>query len=149
MTGMEQLLFASTPPYEAIKYFLSDCMSRRWSKAGKRLKLVFIDVRGAHFYSACRRDVFVRLPEEEGVDVTKLCGRLLQSMYGTRDAAGNWEAEYSGTCTDAGLVAGVGCPCIFVHEDRDIKMIVHGDDFISAASRENLKLLKRILEKKV
>ena len=42
-------------------------------------------------------------------------GMLLKSMYGTRNAARNWEAEYSATCIEAGLVNGVGHPSLFAH----------------------------------
>ena len=34
--------------------------------------------------------VYVELPDEEGVDKQKYCGRLNYSLYGTRDAAMNW-----------------------------------------------------------
>ena len=42
-----------------------------------------------------------------------MCGKLLKSLQGTRDAAMNWEATYSKVLTDVGLVTGKGCPCIF------------------------------------
>ena len=62
-------------------------------KEGK--KLDFIDIRRAYFHALARRKIYVHLqPEdyEEG-----MCGRLLKAMYGTRDAAQNWEFEYCAT----------------------------------------------------
>ena len=62
---------------------------------GKRkqgLKLDFIDIRRAYFHAPARRDIFIELPEEERE--IGYCGRLLKSMYGTQDAASNWEHAY-------------------------------------------------------
>ena len=46
-----------------------------------------IDVRRAYFHARARRDVFVELPEEDAEP--GMCGKLLKSLYGTRDAAQN------------------------------------------------------------
>ena len=57
--------------------------------------LILIDVRGAHFYSAARRKVFVELPVEACTDKSKV-GRLLRRRrikLGIRDLPGhncNW-----------------------------------------------------------
>ena len=65
--------------------------------------LMYADVSRAYFYAKAKRPVYVRLPEEdiEEGDEGK-CGRLLMSMYGTRDAALNWSLEYSETLRAAG-----------------------------------------------
>ena len=40
----------------------------------------------------------MKLPDEDrGEGDDEMCGRLMMSMYGTRDAATNWAAEYIGT----------------------------------------------------
>ena len=60
------------------------------SKQDKSYKLMFVDISRDHFHSPSRRQVFVALlPERE---TASLCGLLLKSMYGTRDAATNFEA---------------------------------------------------------
>ena len=54
------------------------------------MKLDFIDVRRAYYHANALRQVYVALPpgdEEEG-----MCGLLVKSLQGTRDAAQNWEA---------------------------------------------------------
>ncbi len=40
-----------------------------------------------------RLAAYIKLPEEDHVD--GYCGELDKSMYGTRDAAQNWEYEYA------------------------------------------------------
>jgi hypothetical protein len=56
-----------------------------------RMKLKFIDIWQAHFHVKAWKPVFVELTgdAEEGIR-----GELQKSMYGTRDAAQNWEREY-------------------------------------------------------
>ena len=49
----------------------------------------FIDVRRAYFYAESKRTVYADLPPEDHED--GMCGKLLKFMYGTRDAAQNWE----------------------------------------------------------
>ena len=51
------------------------------------MKIDFIDISRAYFQADAIRDVYVQRPDEgweEG-----MCGRLLKSMYGTRDAGQN------------------------------------------------------------
>ena len=58
----------------------------------KGMKLDFIDVKRAYFHAKARREMYVDLPPEDKED--GMCGMLVKSMYGTRDAAHNWEHEY-------------------------------------------------------
>ena len=57
--------------------------------------MAFIDVNRAYFYAKAKNNIFVKLPD--GDAEPGMCGRLLKSMYGTRDAASNWEDCY-GLC---------------------------------------------------
>ena len=47
------------------------------------------------------RRVYVELPPEEMAE--GMCGRLLKAMYGTRDAAQNWEYAYAEFMEDIGF----------------------------------------------
>lgn len=38
--------------------------------------------------------------------------------------------------------------CIFRHHERDIDLVVHGDDFVSVGSKEDLQWARTILENK-
>ena len=51
-------------------------------------------------------------------------------MYGTRDAAQNWESEYVNFIEGLGFKSSKCSPCLFYHEDDQIHVVVHGDDFI-------------------
>ena len=78
------------------------------------MKLDFIDVRRAYFFAKVRREVYVDLPEEDWTP--NMCGRLNQSMYGTRDAAQNWEEEYSSFLIGISFRRGKASPCVFYHK---------------------------------
>ena len=89
-------LFAATPPLEAKKILFSlattegvGCFVNRH----KGMKLDVMDVSRAYFHAPCERNVYIVLPEEDAEQ--GMCGKLKMSMYGTRDAARNWEETYS------------------------------------------------------
>mgnify|MGYP003319214429 CR=1 FL=1 len=75
-----------------------------------------------------------------------MVGTLKLSLYGTRDAATNWAEEYTRLLIDIGFKAGVASHGVFVHEGRRLKAYIHGDDFVSVASGENLKWLRAQVE---
>ncbi len=99
-------------------------------KPGKReegMKLDFIDIRRAYYHAVARRKVYIKLPEgdqEEGK-----CGLLNKSLEGTRDAAQNWEYTYSKFLTDIGFERGKATPCVFTLNSKELRIVVHGDDF--------------------
>ena len=67
-----------------------------------------------------------------------MCGELLVSMYGTRPAASNWQKCYTDLLVESGFNRTRACACTFRHAERDIDLIVHGDDFLSVADQEDL-----------
>ena len=83
------------------------------------------------------------LPNERG----KYCGRLNYSLYGTRDAAQNWEREYEATFKSLGFIQGASSPCVFYNPERDIRTVVHGDDFTSIGDDTQLAWLATELKK--
>ena len=124
-------LFAATPPLEAKKMLLSYAVTAGIGyvpgdkEAG--MKLDFIDISRAYFQAAAVRNVYVQLPDEDYE--AGMCGKLLKSMYGTRDAAQNWRAEYTEFMIAVGFRRGKSNPCVFWHAEREIRCVVHGDDF--------------------
>ena len=53
-----------------------------------------VGIRRAYFYAKSRRDTFITIPAEDWEPGDEgRCGRLRVSLYGTRDAAGNWDLE--------------------------------------------------------
>ena len=67
-----------------------------------------------------------------------MSGKLEMSMYGTRDAAQNWEETYSKFMISIGFRKGKASPCVFYNERRNIRAVIHGDDFTMLGESENL-----------
>jgi len=143
-------LFAATPPVEAKKMLFSLAVTEGFGfEKGKRaqgMKLDFIDVRRAYFHAPTRRKVFVELPPED--DQPGMCGELNQSMYGTRDAAQNWEQAYSEFMASTGFVAGKASPCLFEHPERNLRAVIYGDDFTILGLESELDWFKSQITKR-
>ena len=58
-----------------------------------------------------------------------MCGQLIQSLYGTRDAAQNLGFRHSQFTEGLGFLRGVSSSCVFYHPRREIRVVVHLDDF--------------------
>ena len=77
-----------------------------------------------------------------------MCGQLVNSLYGTRDAAQNWEAEYTDTLAENGFICGKAASCAFHYPQRDIKAAVHGDDIVAMGQRDQLDWLRSQVAKR-
>ena len=140
-TGARPDLFAATPPTECLKLLLHKLTTR-----GKEYKLLYADVSRAYFYAKAMRPVYVRIPQEDLEPGEEgLCGKLLLSMYGTRDAAQNWHEEYAKTLRQAGLERGVANPCLFSSKSKDLSVMVHGDDFVAVGPDAAVKEIETAL----
>ena len=149
-THKRQDLFAATPPLEAKKLLMSLATTEGIGfQAGcksKGFKLDFIDVRRAYFHAKARRTVFIKLPPEDFQE--GMCGKLNKSLYGTRDAAQNWEHAYIEFLESIGFVSGVASPCIFHNKDKNVRVVVHGDDFTLLGSADNLDWFRKEISKR-
>ena len=70
------------------------------------------------------------------------------SMYGTRDAATNWAAEYTETLIKDGYRRGEANTCLFHHPISGVAVMVHGDDFVAVGDKDGLKSIREALEGK-
>ena len=86
-------------------------------------------------------------PEDPDSRDPDKCGELLQSMYGMRDAAANWEAEYTRLLEKSGYIRGKASPCHFRSSNGKCVLLVHGDDFLVAGPEAELQTLRSILDK--
>jgi hypothetical protein len=144
-TSYKPELFAATPPLEALKLLLSINASSQ----GEKRCIMHNDVSRAYFHAPAVRDVFVEIVDEdrEKGDEEK-CGWLNVSMYGTRDAASNWESKYQTVLIGMGFQMGKANPCVFLNKEKNIRTVVHGDDFTSDGEITQLRWMQRMLEEK-
>ena len=137
-------LYAATPPLEMVKFLIMRAAMR--SKQGEIRKVMFIDIGKAHLYAPIEGEVFVDLPPERAEEGK--CAKLMYTLYGLRTAASSWEKEYSQTLEQEGFVAGKATSCTFYHEERDVRVVVHGDDFIIEGRETELQWVRTVLESK-
>ena len=109
--------FASTPPLEAVKFLISEAMTKRVSRNNRP----FIDVKKAHLCSDVLRELYVEPPPEAN-EPPDIVWRLQRAMYGTRDAAAAWEREWTKTLNSVGFESGVSNPAFLHCETLDASM---------------------------
>ena len=69
------------------------------------------------------------------------------NMYGTRNAATHWEDRYAGHLVSCGFVRSKSQPCVLYHPNRDIKLVVHENEFTNLAVNEDLRWYVDMMEK--
>ena len=132
-THKREALFAATPPLEALKATLS-----MTATANKGEVLMINDMSRAFFHAKVKRSFDVQLAEEDRkLGEEAMYGKLNYSMYGTRDAAQNWFEEYSNQLRSVGFIQVKAIPCVFYHPQRQIRTMVHGDDYVSTGLLQN------------
>ena len=94
-----------------------------WSEIGHHAACA-----GAHFHPPAVRELYITLPEE---DVTLgMVGRLLRTLYGTRDAAHEWDDFANKKIAAVGYQVGLSSPCIYVHNAEPAIGWRHCDDIL-------------------
>ena len=58
-------------------------------------------------------------------------GQLLLCLCGTRDVAKEWQKTLLRHLQDIGFVPGCWRPAVFRHPERDMRVLVHGDDYLT------------------
>ena len=122
---------------------LSMAATRRRDK--RKRKLLFIDVKKAHLNPKCEGDEYIELPEECGAP-EGMCGKLVHWLYGFRKAASAWEDHYAGLFEGVGFSRGDACGVVFYHPERDISLVVHGDDFTFCGVEEDLIWIRDLMQ---
>ena len=115
-------------------------------------KVIMInDVARAFFEAPAVRNVCVELLEEDKSEADvrhDKVGHLRMSLYGTRDAAMNWQEEVAREMRKLGFQRGRYNPCLYYHAARNLKTFLHGDDFATVGTRDGVTWLKEALEKR-
>jgi len=145
--GASDGLFAATPPLEAVRLLISELATKDNQETD--MVLMINDVARAFFEAYTERDLCIELPPEDREEGDgDVVGKLWKSLYGTRDAAANFQKRVKRVMVRLGFKIGRYNPCTFWHKERKIKTIVHGDDFITKAKRGDAAWFKTKLEEK-
>ena len=106
------------------------------------------DVARAVFEAPMRRDICVELPAEAG-EGEDMVGHLIMSLYGTRDAAANFQEEVRSFMNKNKADQSKYSPSVHHNKECGVITLVHGDDFITVGNRKNIRLFKNKLEGQV
>jgi hypothetical protein len=95
-----------------------------------------MDARKAHLHALVDRLIYVDLPPE--IRKRGMFARIRQCLYGTRDAPARWEAFLATELCKMGFTQGLSSPCCFYRQEKQLRCVVHGDDFMFAGSEAAL-----------
>ena len=68
----------------------------------------------------------------EGETTADVVGKLMASLYGTRNTAANWQEDVNKAMKKWGFEMGTHNPCTYFHAESKLRRLVHGDDFVCA-----------------
>ena len=106
------------------------------------------DVSRAYSYAPSIRPVYVKIVDEHYEDGNEnRCGRLNVSMHGARDAALNWHDHCTNNLEKLGLLHGEDTPRAFHHPTRNVRLFVHGGDYVTNGRDSQLQWFAKEMEK--
>ena len=114
-TTPDDSLYASTPPLESLRLIVSRAATK-YGRTGMMRELMINDVARAYFYAMATRDIYVEIPAEDEQAGPDMVGKLRRCLYGTRDAATNWQTTLSDQLEAIGFKRGKAFPSVFVHK---------------------------------
>ena len=91
------------------------------------------DIKNAFTESKLQEELWMQYPQ--GVQRTKpgRALRLLRSLYGLKQSARDWNLLMKEELLKMGFNQSLADPCLFVHVERQIRLLVYVDDLVAAA----------------
>ncbi len=144
-------MFPSTPPLGALRMIVSEAATVDYGYEKIRKVIMVNDVARAFFEAYATREVCVELPEEalsDGESKEEWVAYLEKSLYGTRDAALNFQKECRKYLSSLGFRIGRYNVSTYYHEEKNLKMMLHGDDFATVGGVEEIQWLRKKMEER-
>ena len=136
-------IYAPTPFLESFKMLLSILAC----EAPKGYRMGVLDVSKAFLYAEAEEDIWIELPEEDPGHAAGLVAKLLKSMYGTRNAPKAWGQHVRRILLGLGFTQGRANSCTYYHKERDLRVIVHVDDFAFVGPRPAINWFTQAMRK--
>ena len=143
-------LFAGTPPLEAVRFLIHEAATVRSDEPLGSKVLMINDVSRAFFEAPATRNICVELPKEDRTEPDvrhDKVGHLRMSLYGRWDASTNWQEEVAKEMRSWGFRRGRYNPCLYFHESRKLRTFLHGDDFATVGTRQEVAWFRQALDK--
>ena len=106
-----------------------------------------VDVKRAFLHGYCTRSIYIELPGAESQG-GKYVGKLVKALYGTRDAPLAWLTVVKGDMKEMGFEECKVTSGVFTHPERDLRAVVHIDDFLVPGESHQLQWFHDHLAKK-
>ena len=110
------------------------------------MHIMLSDVKRAYFHAAAARELYVEIPREDPAWTPDAIGRLNLALYGTRDAAKLWQECVAKHLVSIGFRRGISNPCVYYNRKKNLRTLVHGDDYATVGSLEGVRWLQKELE---
>ncbi|KAF7567667.1 hypothetical protein PtrM4_142580 [Pyrenophora tritici-repentis] len=121
--------FAPTVRMDTLRLFLA-------TVAAEDLECFHYDIKNAFTESHLKELILLKPPE--GVHVKKgHVLKVLRSLYGLKQAARDWNLLMKKELLAWGFVQSLADPCMFVHKERKIRILVYVDDVLAAAKEQS------------
>ncbi|KAF7578672.1 UBN2 multi-domain protein [Pyrenophora tritici-repentis] len=100
--------------------------------AAENLECFHFDIKNAFTESHLKEEIFLKQPQ--GVEVKKgYVLKVLRSLYGLKQAARDWNLLIKKELLAWGFVQSLADPCMFIHEEKQLRILVYVDDIAVAA----------------
>jgi hypothetical protein len=121
--------FAPTVRMDTLRLFLA-------TVAAEDLECFHYDIKNAFTESHLKEQILLKPPE--GVHVKKgHVLKVLRSLYGLKQAARDWNLLMKKELLAWGFVQSLADPCMFIHEERKVRILVYVDDVLAAAKEQS------------
>lgn len=121
--------FAPTVRMDTLRLFLA-------AAAAEDLECAQFDIKNAFTESHLKEAIYLSPPK--GLDVKKGCAlQVMRSLYGLKQSARDWNLLIKKELLAWGFVQSKADPCMFIHEERGLRLLVYVDDIVAAAKQQS------------
>jgi hypothetical protein len=117
--------YAPTLRHDTLRLFLA-------SVAAENLECRQYDIKNAFTESFLKEKIYMAAPPGFGIKKGHVL-EILRSLYGLKQAARDWNLLIKSELLGWGFEQSLADPCLFVHKDKTVKVMVYVDDIVAAA----------------
>lgn len=104
--------------------------------ACENLECEHYDIKNAFTESRLKEELWMQIPD--GIHAKRGHAlRLLRSLYGLKQAARDWNLLFKNELLGWGFEQSKADPCLYVHQQRGIRLLVYVDDIVAAAESKS------------
>ena len=119
--------FAPTVRMDTLRIFMAVAAKKDW-------ELTHMDIKNAFTESHLKEQIYLAPPQ--GVKVKDgYALRVLRSLYGLKQSARDWNHLCRDYLLTIGFKQSLADPCLFTHQERQIRLLVYVDDILCATEK--------------